>query len=185
MTKPLWKAPDWRVLPDASSRPGPIQRSGFMDAEYRTRTEYGTFCRWGDKLVALAIQLHVPTVGHIRYSIEHGPGDATVGFDLEPNAGWIMLEDRSRLKALRVWDDRQYEPSEEYGFSSSSQSLFVWNVYRTPLPHGQFREEKWTENAGMLVDAVSEDTIRLHCSPGFSKSPDFENLVFSITVRPA
>ena len=48
---------------------------------------------------------------------------------------------------------------------------------------GQQVEEKWTENAGMWIEEISPTERIYHCSHGMAHPPDFESLVFKITIK--
>ena len=55
-------------------------------------------------------------------------------------------------------------------------------VYKMKYSGGQVVEEKWTENAGMWVEQISPNERIYHCSDGMAHPPDFESLVFKITI---
>jgi hypothetical protein len=50
-------------------------------------------------------------------------------------------------------------------------------------PGGQVVEEKWTENAGMWVEQVTPYERVYHCSHGMANPPDFESLVFRVSIN--
>lgn len=178
----IYTVPEWRHLPDASTSGLPMLRALLQDRTLAKLGPQGYYFRWGDRLVFHSVALRVPKFGMVEYEIESGLGDNAVGFDLEPEKGLIVLADGSELRALRVWDDRRYEERGRYPFKSKGP-LRVWSVFRTPLPNGELREEKWAENAGLLVEPVGSDAVRLRMSPGFAEQPDFERLCVVVRVR--
>lgn len=78
-------------------------------------------------------------------------------------------------------DDR-YEDIVEYPFASDTGRLCVWNVYTHQLPNGDWREGKWSGNAGLWVEYLSPQERIYHCSHGALERPDFDSLVFKVTV---
>jgi hypothetical protein len=47
---------------------------------------------------------------------------------------------------------------------------------------GQVVDEKWTGNSGMWVEEVSSNERIYHCSHGMAPKPDFDSLVFKVTI---
>lgn len=177
----VWIEPEWKDLPDAATLGGPIQDAPLVDAKYMRVSPQGTFLKWDSRLVFLGLRLQVPRVAKVTYKIEAGPGDASVGFDLQPVKGHVLLNNGSEVKALRVWDDRKFASEDTYSITSKGE-LGIWNVCMMKAPNGEMSESKWSHNAGMLAEVLSESSVRIHCSPGFAKVPNFEHLVVTITV---
>ena len=138
--------------------------------------------RWGDKWIQTSDAWQVPKSGVVRGEILSVRGDPDQGFDIKVD-GWLKLSGGERVGTLRTWNDDRYEPSVEYRFHSDDGILRVWNVYKMRYPGGQVVQERWTENAGMWVERISEDQRVYHCSPGMASPPDFESLVFRVSVR--
>ena len=111
-------------------------------------------------------------------------GEATrQGVDIRVDGG-IQLVSGESLNVLRTWNDPEYESTVTYPYVSKSGTMTVWNVYESELPSGEKIVEKWTGNAGMLVDIESLSERVYRCNTGMSDSPNFDSLVFRITVRP-
>ena len=100
-------------------------------------------------------------------------------------SGWLQLEKGEQVSLLRTWRDDRYEDAVEYPFFTRDGQLWVWNVYKMRYPGGKVVEGKWTENAGFWVESVSDFERIYHCSHGMTTPPDFESLVFSVTIRPS
>jgi len=138
---------------------------------------------WAGLAINTGDAFPVPREGIVRGEFLSSKGDAEQGFDLKLD-GWLRLEKGEKVSLLRTWNDSRYESMVEYPFHSEDRRLWVWNVYKRRLPDGRTVEEKWTENAGLWVERVSEAERIYHCSHGFLYPPDFESLVFKITIRP-
>jgi hypothetical protein len=138
---------------------------------------------WAGLAVNTGDALPVPTEASVRGEFLSSKGDVEQGFDLKLD-GWLRLEKGEKVSLLRTWNDSRYEPLVEYPFHSNDGRMWVWNVYKRRFPNGRTVEEKWTENAGLWVERVSETERIYHCSHGFVYPPDFESLVFKITLNP-
>lgn len=178
---PLIQLPEWRDLDDAAMRNTTLQTAILKDRTLARVDRCGMYLRWGSQLVFHSLRLVAPIVGRFIYDIERGPGDGTVGFDIEPEEGSVLIEPESAVKVLRIWDDRRFLSHGSYRFQSKG-TLRVWNVYKTLLPQGKYRDEKWTGNAAFTVETLAPDAIRLHCSPGFVSEPDFEHLIVRLRL---
>jgi hypothetical protein len=130
--------------------------------------------------VKTADRFPVPRDGKVEIELISAKGEVEQGLDIKVS-GWIQLLDR-RVKILRTWNDANLEPIVSYPFHSKDSLLWVWNVYKVKQPGGILAEEKWTGNAGICVQAVSERERVYHCSPGTAESPDFESLIFRLRV---
>jgi len=138
---------------------------------------------WAGLFITTGDAFPVPREGIVRGEFLSAKGELEQGFDLKLD-GWFRLEKGEKVSLLRTWNDARYEPVVEYPFHSSDGRLWVWNVYKRRFPDGRMVEEKWTENAGFWVEQVSERERIYHCSHGFLYPPDFESLVFKITINP-
>ncbi|MEV4659074.1 hypothetical protein [Micromonospora sp. NPDC049301] len=67
------------------------------------------------------------------------------------------------------------------GCQSPHGVLQVCNVYEEAGP-GWSRVERWTENAGLWVEWVSETERLYHCNHASTAPPTFDDLVFSVRV---
>ena len=138
---------------------------------------------WKGLTVTTGDAFRVPREGVVQGEILFSKGELEQGFDLKLD-GWLRLENGDKVSSLRTWNDPRYEAVVEYPFQSKDGRLWVWNVYKRHLPDGRAIEEKWTENAGLWVESISEKERIYHCSHGFLYPPDFESLVFKITIKP-
>ena len=137
---------------------------------------------WDGRQIKTADSFAVATHGVVRGEfLSSTKPDVDQGFDLKLD-GWICLEEGEKVSLLRTWNDSRYESFVEYPFQSNDGLLWVWNVYKMKYPGGQVVEEKWTENAGMWVEEISPNERVYHCSDGMAHPPDFESLVFKITI---
>ncbi len=146
----------------------------------RTRPE---FILWGGLFVKTSDSFSVPEFGVVRAEFLHCKGDVEQGFDIKLDDGWLELQDGGHVSLLRTWKDEKYEDVVEYPFFSRNGRLFVWNVYKMRYRGGQVVEEKWTENAGFWIERISENERIYHCSHGMASPPDFDSLVFKVTVK--
>ena len=136
----------------------------------------------GGLRVTTADVLVVPEGGIVRAEFISSKDEVEQGFDLKVD-GWIQLQNGDRVSVLRTWSNPRYEPIVEYPFFSRDGRLHVWNVYKMKYAGGQVVEERWTENAGMWVEEVSPTERIYHCSQGMAHPPNFESLVFRVSVR--
>lgn len=160
-------------------------RTAFLDQGKRSvaarRLDY---ILWAGLRVKTGDSFDVPKDGVVRGEFLSCKPDIEQGFDVKVD-GWLKLADGSKISTLRTWNDPRLGSAVEYPFHSRDQKLWVWNVYKMRYPGGQVVEEKWTENAGFWVEGISERERIYHCSHGAASPPDFEALVFRITIQPA
>jgi len=142
------------------------------------------FILWGGLHVKTGDSISVCTEGVVRGEFLTSKGDVEQGFDIDIQ-GWIQLTGGTKVTRLRTWNDPRYQSVVEYPYHSRDGHIWIWNVYRMRYPGGKIVEEKWTGNAGFWVEKVSEVERIYHCSHGMAKPPDFESLVFKVTMRTA
>jgi hypothetical protein len=138
---------------------------------------------WGDKLIQTVDVISVPEAGVVRGELLAISGDPEQGFDIKVD-GWLRLANGEKVTLLRTWNDPRYEPVVVYPFHSEDGFLRTWNVYKMRYPRGRVVEERWTGNGGFWVETVSDRERIYHCSHGAASPPDFESLVFKITINP-
>jgi hypothetical protein len=156
----------------------------FLDMARRVpRGDRPRHVRWSDRRVFTVDVMDVPPEGMVRGEFLSAKGDVMQGFDLQLN-GWIQLADGSRVEHLRSWNDPALEPVVEYEYACSDGRLWVTNVFLRPDGQGGQVAEKWTGNAGFYVEEIGPLERVYRCSHGLLPSPDFEALVFRVTVRP-
>ena len=136
---------------------------------------------WGGRRIKTGDAIEVPKTGMIRAEFLAVKKDVDQGFDIKANGG-IQLPDGRRVELLRTWYDTRYEPMVEYPFECEDRILRISNVYRMRYGGGQVIEEKWTGNAGFWVEKSSELDRVYHCSHGMAEVPDFDALVFRISI---
>jgi hypothetical protein len=138
--------------------------------------------RWGDFLVQTSDKLKVPRRGVVTAEFISAKPGVRQGFDLEVD-GWFELFDGKKVPLLRTWKDDEFEDTVEYPYKSKDGLLYVWNVYEMIYPSGHRTEERWTENAGFWIEHLSKNERIYHCSHGSAYPPDFESLVFKVSVK--
>ena len=126
----------------------------------------------------------VATKGFVKLEILSRSPGVDQGVDLKIEGGAICLKGGEEVPLLRTWADDRYEDTVEYPYYSTVGRLCVWNVYKVYFPNGQIREEKWSGNAGFWVEMIDNNQRVYHCSHGNNSEPDFESLVFRLTVAP-
>lgn len=139
------------------------------------------FILWNGLQVKTADTFPVPENGVLRGEFLASKEGTEQGFDLKVD-GWFQLLGGERVSLLRTWNDPRFESTIEYHYLSKNQKILVWNVYRTAYPGGQVVEEKWTENAGMWIEQITPHERIYHCSHGIADPPDFESLIFKISI---
>lgn len=134
---------------------------------------------WQGKPVKTTDAFETPRSGRIAAEVLSGPTSVQQGFDLKIN-GFFELADGAHVGVLRTWNLPEYEPSVEYRYESIDGVVRVWNVYK--VDRGGEVVEKWTGNAGFWVEVISPASRIYHCSPGTVESPDFESLIFKVSI---
>jgi hypothetical protein len=148
------------------------------------KTARPTHILWNGLSVKTADCLSVPTRGLVKIEILSKDSNVTQGIDLKIEEGALCLKGGEEVLLLRTWADDRYEDIVEYPYHSASGRLWVWNVYKLHLPNGETRDEKWTGNAGFWIETIENYQRIYHCSNGRDGPPNFESLVFRLTVVP-
>ena len=139
--------------------------------------------RWGDRVVRTADRFEVTSNGKIKIEFLRRAYEFRQGLDIKVSDG-IVLADGTRVPVLRTWNDPEYEDVLEYEFASPDNTMAIWNVYEETNPAGTKFPAKWSGNAGFWVD-VAGNQRTYHCSAGPCSPPDFEALVFRVTLIPS
>lgn len=155
----------WKRFPDKALRPDHIL--------------------WHGLHVTTGDVLNVAQTGIVRGEFLAVKKTTEQGFDIKIADGWVQLEKGEHIPHLRTWHDENLDDIVEYPYFSRDCKIWVWNVYKMHYPGGQIVEERWTQNAGMWVEEISPMERIYHCSSGMADPPDFESLVFRITVSPS
>lgn len=137
--------------------------------------------RWGNHLIQTSDCIRVSNKGRVRLEFLDGRDDFRQGVDIDVNGGF-HLADGSKIKTLRTWRDSRYSNVVEYDFISSDDLLWVWNVYEVVYESKEAGVRKWTDNAGFWIEESLPHARVYHCSAGPCSPPDFEALVFRLTV---
>lgn len=140
-----------------------------------------SYLLWDNLKIMTGDKIAVPQKGIIRAEFISNKSDIEQGFDLKVN-GWFELESGKKVMLLRTWDSPKYDPVVKYPFFSEDGFIWIWNVYKMRYPGGQIVEEKWTGNAGFWVEVKNDNERIYHCSHGMATLPDFEALVFKISI---
>lgn len=138
---------------------------------------------WNGQAVWTSFDVPVPREGRLKIEFLSEPREPSQGVDVKVEGGVVSLPGGETVQTLRTWHDARYEEVVEYPFKSKAGLLKVWNVYHRPWPDGRVTEEKWTGNAGFLVEQETERRWLFRCSNGPSESPDFDQLVFRFSVH--
>ncbi|WP_226669284.1 hypothetical protein [Microbulbifer aggregans] len=107
--------------------------------------------------------------------------DADQGTDIKVDDGYLELASGEQVPLLRTWHSPEYESTVEYNGYSKTGRLFVCNVYKEERA-GRIFEEKWTRNAGMIIESSDEGGMIFRCSSGDKTPPDFDSIVFAVKI---
>jgi len=135
---------------------------------------------WMDKIVQTADVFQVPRRGTIRLECIHNSASIRQGFDIKMKGGCVLANGEV-VPLLRTWCDERYESVVEYDYRADDSVISTWNVYET-WRGSELITEKWTGNAGFWVEAVGTLDRIYHCSAGPLSVPNFEFLVYRVTV---
>lgn len=137
---------------------------------------------WRGHRVRTSDLILVPCEGILRLEFLSFPQSIRQGVDLKVN-GWIKLPGEEQVPLLRTWQNERLDDVVEYPFFTKDGYLWTWNIYEMTYPGGQIVEEKWTENAGFWVETIGDHERVYHCSHGMASPPDFNSLVFKLTIK--
>jgi len=138
---------------------------------------------WNGRAVKIYDWVDVPRTGIVRFEFISAKEGIAQGFDAKLD-GWFELEKMERVPLLRTWKDDRYEDAVEYPFVSRDGKMGIWNIYKETLPNGEVIEDKLGGNSGFWVELISKYERIYHCSPAMLDPPDFEALVFKLSIFP-
>lgn len=92
-----------------------------------------------------------------------------------------MWRGRAADAFFRTWCDARYENVIEYDYVARNGVVRTWNVYEVKRG-SDIVVEQWTQNAGSWVEECASLDRIYHCSEGSVPTPDFESLVYRLTV---
>jgi hypothetical protein len=111
-----------------------------------------------------------------RADIRHGVSISSNERVLRPGG----QGDRSGQSEIILWPTED-EQRFEIRCDSSASQIRVTNAYQVGGDNWS-RIERWTENAGLWVDSISERRRVYHCNYYSSAPPTFVDLVFTMSV---
>lgn len=138
------------------------------------------YINWDDKKVFTGCFIDIPEKFQLQLAFISTPDD-NQAVDLKIPKGYLLLTNGKKVQLLRTWNSPKYESIVEYQGISKDGKLFLYNVYKEVRNNRVF-EEKWTNNAGFWYENVTKGKYRFHCSPGYFQKPDFESLIFELTI---
>jgi hypothetical protein len=111
-------------------------------------------------------------------------GDILQGVALRVRTGGIVLSDGSTAMRVNIWDESGLPRLVQHKVQCPDGELRVWNIYKATADRDLTRADAWTNNAGMIVEEISNEMRRYHCSDGLG---DFDptDLVFEVRVEPS
>lgn len=125
----------------------------------------------------------VPVPNEFRVTLEFvSEPDIDQAADIKVEDGYLTLAGGEQLSLPRTWHDPDYEPTVQYWGHSRSGRILVYNVSRVARA-GRVSEEKWTGNAGMLVEQAGPSGWLYRCSSAASFPPNFGDIVFKVTIN--
>ena len=145
------------------------------------------FVLWRGKIVKIFDKIKLPPHGKITGIVLHDAFSEKKmnGFDLKFENGYLVLEEGEQIKHLRTWSDPDYEDKVEYEFFATPNSILsIWNVSRIYLSNGHILVEKWTGNAGFIIEEITEYHKVYHCNHYEAENADFNDFRFSIEISP-
>lgn len=137
---------------------------------------------WDGRRIKTGDSLAIPHLGTLRGEFLVAKGDIAQGFDVKVPGGGLLLPGGKKVELLRTWNGAELEQVVTYPFECPGGVMRIWNVYKMRYGAGHEVEEHWTGNAGFWVEEVSERDRIYHASHGAADPPDFESLVFRITI---
>lgn len=137
---------------------------------------------WNGEQVWTSFDVVVPEEGRFQLEFLSAPRVPLQGVDVKVEGGGVTLAGGESVHTLRTWHDPRYEKAVEYPYKSKAGLLKVWNVYHRSWPDGRISVEKWTGNAGFLAEQEAERSWVFRCSDGPSELPDFNQLVFRLSI---
>ena len=146
------------------------------------RAERTKYIVWNGQRVWTSYEVIAPPEGRFVVRFVSTPTRPPQGVDIKPDRGEVILPAGDRVQTLRTWHEEGLENVVEYHYRSAVGALYLWNVFRRHWPDGRVTEEKWTGNAGFIVDDRGDGLLLFRCSDGLTESPDFSRLVFEFSV---
>lgn len=137
---------------------------------------------WDGLQIQTFDRVQVKSSGWVRFEILKANPATVQGFDAVVDEGFV-LGDGTLIKRLRTWKDERLEDIVEYRYTSHSGRMGIWNVYEMEYPSGKRIVEHGTGNAGFWIERIGDGDQIYHCSAGADSSPDFESLVFRVTLK--
>ena len=140
---------------------------------------------WNGRDIITGDILEVPQTGRFRIDFVSCRPTALHGVDIEIPGGGIAILDGQISPTLRTWYGSWYEPElkwVEYPYHAPNGWLRLASVSER-VRGNQKVAERWTGNAGMFVERLAHQHV-YHCSHADSSPPNFEDMVFALTLMP-
>ena len=125
----------------------------------------------------------VPALGRVTVERLRGTTDIHQGVDLGVRQGGIVVPGVGPVTLLRTWFDDDLPLRVEYDYFADDELLLTSNVYEVEHD-GRMFEERWTENAGMLIEPTGPLERIYSCSAGPRETPAFDDLAYRLVVTP-
>jgi hypothetical protein len=109
----------------------------------------------------------------------HRSGAHLQGVALKSAKGYVRLSDGSEEKRVNIWDEPGLPRTIKHEVFCPNGELLLWNIYKATNIEERTQSDYWTNNAGMIIETVTDHCRRYRCSDGIgSFMPD--DLVFEI-----
>jgi len=139
---------------------------------------------WDGRDIIAGDILRVPRTGRFRIDFVSCRPTALHGIDIDIPRGSIVFKGGEISPTLRAWYGSWYEPElewVEYPYHAPEGWLRLTNVCERARGDKKV-VERWTGNAGMFVQRHEAHHHVYHCSHADSSPPNFEDMVFALTL---
>ena len=109
--------------------------------------------------------------------------DIMQGVALGSKSGGIFLSDGSVVARVNIWDEVTLPRTVQHRVKCRDGELKIWNIYKATRDDDRTRADAWTNNAGMVVEVVSDTRRRYRCSDGIGAF-DPNDFVFELVLEP-
>ena len=115
----------------------------------------------------------------IDYCFLSNPNEILNGFALKIQNGYIELSNGKKVNIVYTWNQKEVPNIGHYSIVSSDNKIKIWNIY-----HVNSKEltiaDYWTNNAGMIVDSITNTKRIYYCSDGIGIFDPNDN-IFSLS----
>jgi len=106
------------------------------------------------------------------------------GFDLKIPSGGCLLANGEIQEHLRTFYEPELDAMVQYNYVAPGGLLKTWNIYEVRRG-ARLETEMWTGNAGFWIEQEGPLDRVYHCSHGSAQTPDFESIVYRLSVTSA